>query len=209
MINSPFDIKKNVSRETIAKLEQYRDLLAKWQKAVNLVSPKTLDTAWERHFIDSAQISQFLPKNAKTLLDLGSGAGFPGLVLAIMHPDINVHLVESDEKKGQFLKNVSRETFSPVTVHNIRIENLDADIVPDVITARALADLSTLLKFALPYALQNPDLVLLLPKGGNAGQEIEEAQKTFAFDVTAHQSITNPEAKILEIRQLTKIDQQS
>ncbi len=227
------NILENVSRETLEKLRLYQALLEKWQKAVNLVSPQTLPAAWERHFEDSAQLSAFLPCSpllsprkrgpSKTdkkdprlhgedkivLLDFGSGAGFPGLVLAILHPEIEVHLVESDEKKGQFLRNVSRETSTPVTIHTQRIEALSpetlAKIRPDIITARALADLATLCRYALPYAENNPDLVLLFPKGEKATEEIKAAEKEFSFTLTAHPSRTNPAARILEIRNLRKV----
>ena len=196
---------KNVSRETLVKLRKYHDILLKWQRAVNLVSPKTIPEAWQRHFEDSAQIAQFLPPQAKTLLDLGSGAGFPGLVLAILRPDMDVHLVESDEKKCQFLRNVSRETLTPVTIHNCRIENLEAGIIPDIITARALADLAALLGYALPYAEKNPALVLLFSKGEKADAEIAMAQESFSFEITTHPSLTHDGAQILEIWNLRRI----
>lgn len=199
---------KNVSRETLAKLEIYLALLGKWQKAVNLVGPNTMADAWHRHFMDSAQIANYIPQDAQTLLDFGSGAGFPGLVLAMLRPDLDVNLVESDEKKCQFLRNVSRETSTPVTIHNTRIEYLKAsgqEIMPDIITARALGDLKMLLDFALPYAQKNPELVLLLPKGEKAPEEITAAKAIFSFDLQAHKSITNNRAQILEIRQLKRL----
>ncbi len=199
---------ENVSRETLAKLEIYLALLGKWQKAVNLVGPNTMADAWHRHFMDSAQIANYIPQDAQTLLDFGSGAGFPGIVLAMLRPDLEVNLVESDEKKCQFLRNVSRETSTPVTIHNTRIEYLKAsgqEIMPDIITARALGDLKMLLDFALPYAQENPDLVLLLPKGEKAPEEITAAKTQFSFELHMHKSITNNRAQILEIRRLKRL----
>jgi 16S rRNA G527 N7-methylase RsmG len=119
----------DVSRETISRLQAYHDLLVKWQKAINIVSPKTLDEVWSRHFADSAQLAERIPQNAK-VADLGSGGGFPGLVLAIMRPDLEIHLVESDLRKSEFLKNVSRETKSAARVHNDRVESVLASIGP-------------------------------------------------------------------------------
>jgi len=101
--------KFDVSEEAFACLEVYHALLLKWQAAVNLVSPKTLDEAWQRHFLDSVQLLSSIDADVKTIADIGSGAGFPGLVLALCRPDLEVHLIESDMKKCQFLSTVLRE----------------------------------------------------------------------------------------------------
>ncbi|MFN3826363.1 MAG: 16S rRNA (guanine(527)-N(7))-methyltransferase RsmG [Micavibrio sp.] len=187
----------DVSRETRALLDQYHQLLLKWQKAVNLVSPSTIDEAWTRHFEDSMQLAALLPPTTKTLFDFGSGAGFPGLVLALMRPDIAVHLVESDQKKCSFLSTVSRETKIPVSVHNCRIEALQTDAVPDVISARALASLSKLFAYARPWALKNPDLVLLLPKGENFEVEVKELERGAYAQCEEFVSKTSENARIL------------
>lgn len=192
-----------VSRETRERLEQYLALLNKWQKVVNLVGPATLPEAWERHFIDSAQIAPLLPEGAFNLYDLGSGAGFPGLVLAIMRPDITVHLVESDERKAAFLSTVSRETGAGVKVHNCRIEALPADTRPDVVTARALAALPQLLAWVRPWAELNSALLLLLPKGKTADEEIAAARAHYNFVLDEHRSMTAGDARILRISNLT------
>jgi len=196
-----------VSRETKAKFDAYEALLRKWQTAVNLVSPDTLPNAMERHILDSAQLTPLIPSAAKTLFDLGSGAGFPGLVLAMTRPDLAVHLVESDSKKCSFLKTVSRETSTPVTVHTARIEGLDYDIlpIPDVITARALASLAKLFAYVLPWAERNPELVLVFAKGAQAADEIKEALGAgFTFEVEKQPSQTSPEGAILVISGLQK-----
>jgi 16S rRNA (guanine527-N7)-methyltransferase len=184
----------NVSRETISRLQTYHDLLVKWQKAINIVSPKTLDEIWERHFTDSAQIADRIPQNAK-VADLGSGGGFPGLVLAIMRPDLEIHLIESDGRKSEFLKNVSRETKSSARVHNDRVENILEQVKPDIITARAFAPLAEILEMAGGC----PGARLLLLKGKMAMEEVEEARKKFNFDCADFPSQTEPGAKILEI----------
>ncbi len=181
------------------KLGVYHAHLLKWQKAINLVSPKTIGDAWHRHFVDSAQINDLLPENCRILFDFGSGAGFPALVLAILRPDIDVHMVESDERKGQFLRTVSRETKTPVHIHTCRIENLETEAMPDVISARALASLNDLCSYALPYAQKNPDLELLFLKGAQAYEEIEIARQSYDFDVESQPSMTDPAASILRI----------
>lgn len=199
MLPEAFSTKFNVSRETMAKLEIYHALLLKWQRAVNLVGPGTIPAAWERHFADSAQLLELISVGAKILADLGSGAGFPGMVLAIMRPELEVHLVESDEKKAQFLRTVSRETQVPVTVHNARIEDVYPALTPDVITARALADLGRLLDYAQGWATENPALEMVFLKGEKAQDEIEAARGKYNFDLEAHPSATDPKARLLKI----------
>ena len=133
-----------VSRETLARLEDYADLLRKWQNAINLVSTASLNDLWRRHIWDSAQLLPHIPADAHSLLDLGSGAGFPGLVLAILGVD-GVVLVEADKRKCAFLREAARVTGTDVTIHDRRIEDMGEEIPPvDVITARAVASLSLL-----------------------------------------------------------------
>ncbi len=189
-----------VSRETVERLEIYHRLLVKWQKTINLVSPQTLEESETRHFQDSLQLLPLIPDTAKTLIDLGSGAGFPGLVLAIARPDIKVELIESDQRKGQFLRTVSRETDIPVTIHTSRIEAVDIP-APDIITARALAGLGVLLGWTKKWWTANPDITLIFPKGAKADDEIIEAKKTYSFDLQTLPSQTDPFAKILILNQ--------
>ncbi len=194
-----FQSRTDVSRETCEKLETYHARLVKWQKAINLVAPSTLDEAWVRHFYDSAQLWPLLGGTEGPLYDLGSGAGFPGLVLAVMGRR-DVRLVESDTRKATFLRETARETGAGATVHNMRIEDLDAtDAV--IVTARALAALDTL--FALSYPLisaKNGRCVFL--KGGRWEEEVAQARENWNFDLTAHDSATDTEARILEISNL-------
>lgn len=186
----------NVSRETISRLQIYHDLLVKWQKAINLVSPKTLEDVWARHFEDSAQLTSHIPQNAK-ITDLGSGAGFPALVLAIVRPDLKVSVIESDSRKCEFLKNVSRETKCALTVSNERVEKiLGKDDVPDFITARAFASLSDILEM-VPESCRTATFLLL--KGKTALEEVTEARKRFDFECEDFASQTDPEARILKI----------
>ena len=186
-------------------MRAYEALLVKWQKAINLVGPATMPEAWTRHFIDSIQLATFLPESARTLHDLGSGAGFPGLVLAMARPDLTVTLIESDQKKCAFLTNVSHETKTPVMVLTQRIEKATDSIpAPDVVTARALAALTDLLGYVWPWAQKNPKMICIFPKGAQAEAEIRAARHDWAFDLVQEQSITDSGATILIITNLLK-----
>lgn len=189
--------------EIMEKLKTYQALLTKWQQKINLVSPTTIDNAWERHFLDSTQLSAILPVGAKILFDLGCGAGFPGLVLAMTNADITVHLIESDQKKCSFMKAVSRETGTKATVHNCRIEAFDGEIIPDIITARALAGLPKLFDYCKGWIAQNPRICLIFLKGQRADAELALIEKTWNFDVEPLQSQTERGAKILKFTNIT------
>ena len=192
-----------LSDDVYSKVEIYHDLLVKWQKAINLVSPKTIPESWHRHFIDSAQMSRFIPEGIKIYADLGCGGGYPGLVLAIMHPELDVHLVESDERKGQFMRTVIRETaITNATVHTSRIENITQNFVPDFITARALASLEKLFVYCMPWVDQNNELQFCFMKGIRAEEEIAQAQLSYDFDFELTPSITDPNAQIIAVKNL-------
>jgi len=195
-----------VSRETESRLRAYLALLVKWQEKINLVSPATVKDAWNRHFVDSIQIEALLPEGAKTLYDLGTGAGFPGLVLAVLRPELAVTLVESDSKKCAFLQTVSRETATPVTIQNSRIEAAAAELpAPDVIAARALAPLESLLSYVWPWAESKPDLTLIFPKGENWRNEIQAARAAgWTFDFAENKSETDKSARILVLKNVRK-----
>ncbi|MCB1562553.1 MAG: 16S rRNA (guanine(527)-N(7))-methyltransferase RsmG [Alphaproteobacteria bacterium] len=199
--NFPFPVSDTV----FAKLELYHALLLKWQKALNLVSPKTLDDAWNRHFIDSAQLVPLLEGESRTLVDIGSGAGFPGLVIAMMRPDLEVYLVESDERKCEFLRTVSRETEGRITIRNTRIEMLGDEIVPDVVTARALADIKTLLDYSAGWAAKNPALRCLFLKGRKGSEELSQARAFYEFSAAEVPSKTDPEGVVLDIRDIQPV----
>lgn len=195
----------NTNPDLVAKLAAYKSLLIKWSKAINLVSPSTLTDIDARHFNDSLQLLQFIPDDTKILLDIGSGAGFPGLVLAMARPNIAVHLVESDQRKCSFLSAVSRETNTPIIVHNARVEAMDKSIAPNVITARALADLTTLLKLTEHFWLDNQALTLVLPKGAKWSQEVNDAKTKYDFGLEYHTSKTEKEAAILVLSNIKSL----
>jgi 16S rRNA (guanine527-N7)-methyltransferase len=187
----------NVSRETLAAFETYAGLLTRWQKAINLVGRKTLEQVWLRHFYDSAQLLSLAPEGAKVWIDLGSGAGFPGLVLALLGA-ADVHLIESDGRKTVFLEEAARVLDLPVTVHRGRIESLAGLPRPDVITARALAPLAKLMDYGARLA--GPKTIGLFLKGQDFEKELTEAGKsrTLALERIASQS--GPSGVILRVK---------
>ncbi|HLY45924.1 MAG TPA: 16S rRNA (guanine(527)-N(7))-methyltransferase RsmG [Stellaceae bacterium] len=188
-----FAAASGVSRETLARLEAYRALLAEWSRRINLVAGSTLDDVWRRHFLDSAQLLPLVPRGAQSLIDLGSGAGFPGLVLAILGV-AQVELVEADARKCAFLREAARVAQAPVRIHNSRIESLPPRPF-DVVTARGCAPLDRLLVLAQPFVA--PGTRCLFPKGEQAGQELAAAQQHWKFDVTSQQSRSDPRGVIL------------
>jgi len=196
-----------VSRETIRRLELYAGLLQKWQKAVNLVSASTLPHVWHRHFADSAQLARLVPPEATSIVDLGSGGGFPGLVLAIVLAErapVRVSLVESDERKATFLHEVARQTGVAVDILATRIESPETQARlhgVDVVTVRALAPLSRLLRLAAPiFAAGTVGLFL---KGRSVQREIEEASAGWRFDVELIPSLTEADGYVAVVRGLT------
>lgn len=191
----------DVSRETLARLEALVALLVRWQRIKNLVAPSTLDTVWQRHVLDSLQIVRLAP-DARRWVDLGSGAGFPGLVVAAALADTDgaiVHLVEANGRKAAFLRSAARELGLPVSVHPDRIEAVAAKLGTDfdVVTARALASLPKLLGLMQP--LMGPETHALLHKGADFAAEVAEARTGFGFDLVEHESLSDPAGRILDI----------
>jgi len=188
----PHDVEQN--------LKLYLELLIKWQSSINLVSPQSLSVAKERHFDDSLQLVDYIDQN-QIVFDLGSGAGFPGLVLAMARPDLDVTLIESDHKKCTFLSTVSRETKTPVNIVNQRIESVELKTVPDIITARALAPLDKLLEYAFPFVDKNESLKCLFLKGEAASGEVDQARERFSFDLESFSSSIS-DGRVLIIQNL-------
>ncbi|HST93793.1 MAG TPA: 16S rRNA (guanine(527)-N(7))-methyltransferase RsmG [Microvirga sp.] len=190
----------DVSRETIEKLGLLERELRRWQAIKNLVGPATLDRIWDRHIVDSLQLLALAPE-AGTWLDLGSGAGFPGLVLAIagLERGLQVHLVESNSRKCAFLRHVARLTEAQAVIHEARLETVLPGFVgnTDVVSARALAPLNQLLDWTAP--LLKSGTMALFPKGRDAEIELTEARKSWTFGVEILPSRTDSEARILRI----------
>lgn len=183
------------------KLDDYDTLLKKWQRQINLVANSTLNDTKNRHFQDSVQILPMITADSRSLYDLGSGGGFPGLVIAICRPDINVSLIESNTKKTNFLSTVARELqLDNVTIHTRRIEDMAKELpAPDVITARALASLREIFDLTKPWAHSNYELRYVLMKGKTARDEIADALQTYRFAHYSAPSSTDREAAILRI----------
>jgi 16S rRNA (guanine527-N7)-methyltransferase len=190
-----------VSREAIDKLSIYQRLLEKWQAKINLVSATTLPDIWLRHFADSWQVLPGLG-DAPTVADLGAGAGFPGLVVAICAPAKTVHLVESDARKCAFQIEVARETGAKIQIHNSRAEALAGRLTVSAVTARALAPLDKLLDWAVP--LLAPGGLCTFLKGATYKAELTQAERTWHMRVSAVASLTEPDAAVLTLREIAR-----
>ncbi|MBY8976407.1 16S rRNA (guanine(527)-N(7))-methyltransferase RsmG [Rhodobacteraceae bacterium NNCM2] len=192
----------SVSRETIERLAAYEALLLRWTKRINLISRNTVEAAWQRHIVDSAQIFPLADENWRIWVDLGSGGGLPGLVVAILAkeliPEGQVHLVESDLRKSVFLETVKRELDLNVTVHQTRIEDVQP-FEADIVSARALASVSRLLPLSQPFC--GTDTRVLLMKGAGLDSELTEAEQHWHIEADQIPSVTDPSARILQIRQ--------
>jgi 16S rRNA (guanine527-N7)-methyltransferase len=197
----------DVSRETFDRLQLLASELVRWQRVKNLVGRGTLDDVWNRHVVDSLQLLDLAPAGARVWLDLGSGAGFPGLVLAIAGSErgLELHLVESNSRKCAFLRHVARLTGARATIHEARLER----VVPafagraDVVSARALAPLADLIAWTEP--LLKTGTTGLFPKGREAAAELTEAERSWTFHADMLPSRTDSQARILRITQLASL----
>jgi 16S rRNA (guanine527-N7)-methyltransferase len=195
-----------VPRETLDRLSVHLDLLCRWQRAINLVGPATLADPWRRHFLDCAQLVRHLPATAASLADLGSGAGFPGMVLALLGVR-GVHLIEADRRKAEFLREVARATGAGVTIHAERIERMQ-DWPADVITARALAPLSRLLELAQGFMAANS--VCLFLKGRSAERELTQAREGWHMVSAMFPSLSEPDGIVVQLQGIRRArDRQS
>jgi 16S rRNA (guanine527-N7)-methyltransferase len=194
-----------VSRETLARLEAYAELLTQWSARINLVGRDTLADLWRRHILDSAQLHGFIPRSARSMIDLGSGAGLPGLVLAILGiPDIE--LVEADSRKAAFLREAARVAGAEVTIRPCRIQAVPPHPV-DVVTARACAPLDRLLDLAVPFLA--PDTLCLFPKGERFNEELTLARKDWTMNVSVEQSLSDRRGVVLRLQQVAREPRQA
>lgn len=196
-----------VSRETLERLERFVALVLQWQLTTQLIASSTVPRLWSRHIADSLQLLHPAPSAACTWVDLGSGGGFPGLVLACAladKPGVAVHLVESNAKKAAFLREAARVTGAPAVVHHMRIEKF-AEVFEgraEVITARALAPLPELLDYCAPLWTTGTQALLL--KGQDVGVELTEATRYWNMEHTLAPSRTDPKARIVIVRMLQR-----
>ncbi|PZU87066.1 MAG: 16S rRNA (guanine(527)-N(7))-methyltransferase RsmG [Chelatococcus sp.] len=191
-----------VSRETEERLALLAAELQRWQAAKNLVSTATLRDVWTRHIADSLQLFRLAPE-ARRWLDLGSGGGFPGLVLGICLAETeggHIDLVESNSRKCAFLRHAARVTGAPVTVHAARIEDVIADFTGkvEVVTARALAPLPQLIEWC--EELLRTGTIGLFPKGQHLDAELTEASRYWKIQATTVVSVTDAAAGIVMLR---------
>jgi 16S rRNA (guanine527-N7)-methyltransferase len=195
-----------VSRETLDRLHQLSALLAKWNPAINLVARSTVPLAWDRHILDSAQLFQLAPPETRHWVDMGSGGGFPGLVIACLaaerQPEMTITLIESDQRKATFLRQASQELGLKTHVIAQRIETV-APQQADVLSARALAALPMLLSFSQRHLA--PEGVALFPKGASWRDEVEQARKGWQFTLTSHTSATDPQGVILAVKAVSHV----
>jgi len=194
-----------VSRETLARLEAYAELLTRWSARINLVGRDTLPDLWRRHILDSAQLYRFVPGSAQSLIDLGSGAGLPGLILAILGIP-GAELVEADSRKAAFLREAARVTGAEVAIRSCRIQAMPPHPV-DVITARACAPLDRLVDMAAPFLA--PDTVCLFPKGERHNEELTLARKAWTMDASVEQSLSDRRGVVLRLQQVAREPRQA
>ena len=200
-----FALAMQASPDLMDRFDRYAELLCHWQARINLVGPQTLGDIWRRHFLDSAQVWQYLPDRAETLIDIGSGAGFPGLVLALLLRERGgpqVTLVESDQRKAVFLREANRLTNAGVEVRDVRIETLKG-FGADVVTARACAPLKRL--FPWVSRVIDPAGTALLLKGAAWRDELTVAEKEWKMRMVEFPSITDASGVILKLEGLAKI----
>jgi 16S rRNA (guanine527-N7)-methyltransferase len=194
-----------VSRETLARLETYAELLTRWSERINLVGRDTLADLWRRHILDSAQLHPLIPSSTQNVIDLGSGAGLPGLVLAILGVP-GVELVEADSRKVAFLREASRVAGAEVTIRPCRIQAVPPHPV-DVVTARACAPLDRLLDLAAPFLA--PDTLCLFPKGERFNEELTLARKRWTITVSVEPSLSDRRGVVLRLQQVAREPRQA
>ena len=195
-----------VSRETITSLKKYEDMLINANKTLNLVGNSTINDIWNRHFLDSVQVIDFIDENDKILVDLGSGAGFPGMVIAITQKDrkipLKIKLIEKSSKKVIFLKKIVSELNLNAEVHNLNIFEFQNSLTGDVFVARAFKPLIKILELIHKKAKNWKKIFIYLGKTGQ--NELLEASKVWDIEYKQRMSITNSDSTILQINKLTK-----
>ena len=195
-----------VSRETITSLKKYEDILTKANKSQNLIGNSTINDIWTRHFLDSAQVIDFIDKNDKILIDIGSGAGFPGLVLAITSKDrkipLKIKLIEKSSKKTKFLKKLIDELQLDAEVINKNIFEYPKKLSEDVFVARAFKPLKIILPLIHNKAENWKKIFIFLGKTGK--NELLQASKSWHIEYKQRVSVTSSDSIVIEINKLKK-----
>ena len=196
----------SVSRESFARIEAYVQLLLAWQAKINLIGPSTIEDIWRRHVLDSLQLLPLMRSSTEAIADLGSGAGIPGLILAL-GGNLRVDLYESNGKKVAFLREAIRQTMAPAAVHQIRLETLEDHLperIPQYVTARALAPIEKLLLWAEPFLKRGA--IGLFHKGQGVDSELNEATKFWKIGaIRKHASLTDSDGTILEVKEIARV----
>ncbi|HVA12491.1 MAG TPA: 16S rRNA (guanine(527)-N(7))-methyltransferase RsmG [Stellaceae bacterium] len=190
-----------VSRETLDRLTAYVDLLGQWNRRINLVSANTLGDVWRRHILDCAQLYELLPRQARVVVDLGSGAGLPGLVLAAMGVR-EIHLIESDLRKAAFLREAARVMDVTPIIHPERIERAAA-FTADAVVARACASLSQLIEYTEKFISDRS--VCLFLKGEAARDELAAAQRSWAMTAEIVPSLSDPSGAVVTLSAIHRV----
>ena len=191
----------SVSRETLSRLTKFVDLLLKWQRSINLIGPGTVDDVWRRHVLDCGQLVRFLPDRRARVLDIGTGAGLPGMVLSILGAP-HVQLIESDAKKCVFLREAARITETPVKIIEARAESALCEPA-DVVTARAVAPLMRLLGLTERYIKTNT--ICFFFKGKDFKNELTHIKNNWSMQLETHPSLTQRDGVILQLESVTRV----
>ena len=196
----------NVSRETMERLKTFDATLQKWNPRINLVSKSTIPDLWSRHILDSIQVFDAIEQPIGRWVDIGSGGGLPGVIVAICAaekaPELNVTLIESDQRKSAFLRTAARECGIKINVISERIEAAESQFA-DVLSARALADLSLLCEFSERHLKKEG--LCIFPIGGNLKKEVDNALQQWRFEWEAITSLTEPQAVILKMKGVERV----
>jgi len=191
------------SDEDLERLRTYVALLNKWQDKINLVSKDSLTDVWRRHILDSAQLAPLIGSQIKSIADIGTGAGFPGMVLSIIGAAEEIHLIESNERKNAFLREVNRVTKAGTIIHNIRVEKLQ-EVSVDLVVSRAVASLEQLLQYVNPLLKKGGQCLFL--KGKKWREELTEVQKKWIINESVIQSLSDPSGMILKLEEIKSRD---
>ncbi len=202
MTPEAFQAATGVSDQAVARLVQYLDLLRKWQARINLVGASTLDDPWRRHLLDAAQLLPHLSLGVGPVVDMGAGAGIPGLILAACGV-ADVRLIESNARKGVFLREAARLMAVDVTVHAARVESVSLPRPAAVVTARALAPLTDLLGLATRFA--GPGTRCLFLKGQDVVIELTEARKSWNMSVQLVDSLSDPSGRLVVVEEFAHV----
>jgi 16S rRNA (guanine527-N7)-methyltransferase len=190
-----------VSRETLERLTAYVDILRRWNTRINLIGRDTAGDLWRRHILDSAQLAPLIPAAARSLADVGTGAGLPGLILSILNIPATIHLIESDRRKAAFMREAARITQATAIIHEKRVEHVSLP-VQDVVVARACAPLDKLL--AMAEKLISIHTLCVFPKGARVEQELTAARARWNMQARLVPSRSDPEGRILVLTEVAR-----